>query len=185
MNGFSLISVMVSIVIIGILATMAKPSVDAIFARARMGEVKNNLLVSRKMQQNRVLNSPGTVYESYDPIGYLGGGSHDCTNTTETFLVGSCESLRYNYSANVNGKHFEIVAHAPSDQANKYIISGCTGAGSSVYNHNSGDVWAITDGGNPQHCRNILEFCPTAGSLIPPQGNPRPCAVGGIAYFSC
>ena len=159
-DGLSLISVMVSIVIVGILAVMAKPSVDSIYARARMAEAKNNLLTARKLQQNRVLNLPGTVYESYDPIGYLGGGSHNCTNQAETFRVGDCKSLRYNYSANVNGRFFEIVAHAPSDKDNKYIMAGCTGAGSSIYNHNSGDVWAITNSGNPQHCRDILEFCP-------------------------
>ena len=42
-QAFSLINVMVAMTIIGILAVMAKPSVDAIYTRARMAEARSNL----------------------------------------------------------------------------------------------------------------------------------------------
>lgn len=162
--GFTLMSVVVSVALIGILALIAKPSVDSIFARARMGEAKTNLEIIRLSQEALVLSMAGTnasKYEQFDEMGYLGSGNHDCSANPETFRVGNCRSLRYNYQSNVNGKYFEVIAHAPSDRAKQYLMAGCAGAGASVYGETTGDVWAISNGGNPEHCRNILDYCPT------------------------
>ena len=167
-NGFSLISVMVAIVILGILAVMAKPTVDSIYARARMAEAKNNLEFIKRSQEQRYL-----THKSYEPfpasgtggsgIGYIGNGNHNCPSPSpHTFVPGACESLRYNYRAKVRPGIFEVEAVAPSDKEKYYIYAGCDGAGTSIYNKNKGDVWIIRNHSNPIHCRDILDFCPSA-----------------------
>ena len=169
-NGFSLISVMVAIVILGILAVMGKPAVDSIYARARMAEAKNNLEFIKRSQEQQYLTHKS--YEQFPTsgtaaIGYIGGGSHNCPNPSpRTFVPGACESLRYNYRARVRPGIFEVEAVAPSDKEKYYIYAGCDGAGTSIYNKNKGDVWIIRNHSNPIHCRDILDFCPSAAGKV-------------------
>ena len=171
-QAFSLISVMVAIVIIGIMAVMAKPSVDAIYTRARMAEARSNLEFIKRSQGQWFLSTGSGAYEEFPPltplprrgIGYIGGGSYNCPTTFPvTFAPGACKSLRYNYVSDPYsaGSMLEVVAFAPSDMGRHYVYAGCNGAGSTIHGHSQGDVWAIRNQSQPQHCRNILAFCPS------------------------
>ena len=139
-----------------------------------MGEVKSNLFAFKTAQAVHMQNN-GVVY-GFSQFGYTGGGNFKCSNTD---MPGArfgwnplgCESLRYNYESRVqNGSGgklpgFEVVAQAPSDQGRQYLYVGCDGAGADFYGFTSGDVWRLRQGGNAEHCRNILDFCPShAGS---------------------
>ena len=118
-------SVMVSLTLVGILAVLAKPAVDSTFARARMAEAKTNLTLIRRSQEVWVYdttnNNAGT-YEQFSAIGYTGNGNYSSSCNANTFAPLGCNSLRYNYISTVNGKNFQVVAHAPSDKSKQYLF---------------------------------------------------------------
>ena len=172
-KGFTLMGMAVTVATIGILAVMARPAIETMYARGRQGEVKTNLHEIKVVQTTHVLNNGG-VY-GFDQFGYTGGGNYKCSASDmpgETFGWNplGCNSLRYNYESRVqpagSGKlaGYELVAHAPADQGEQYLYIGCNGAGSSIYGQASGDVWRLRMGGNPEVCRSIMDFCPDVSS---------------------
>ena len=175
-NGFTLMGMAVTVATIGILAVMAKPAVEATYARARQAEAKT-ILAEIKAVQTAHIRVSDDVF-GFDKFGYIGGGQYKCTasdlpDANFGWRPTACETLRYNYTALVarppagseggsglSISPYEIVAHAPGDQGSQYIWVGCNGDGMSIYGHSSGDVWRLRMGGNPEMCRNIRDFCP-------------------------
>ena len=180
-NGFTLMGMAVTVATIGILAVMARPAVETMYARARRAEVKANLHEIKAVQTAHI-RANGMVYE-FDKFGYMGSGVYKCAvadlpGSVFGWTPAGCRSLRYNYetiagvpqaSAVSSGtplsrNTYEVIAHAPGDQGAQYIYVGCNGAGSSIYGQSSGDVWRLRMGGIPEVCRNILDFCPNVSS---------------------
>ena len=176
MNGFSLPSVIMGITLTGVLAGLAKPSVDAFLARMAQKEARNTLLELQAAQRTHMIND-GSLY-AFDKFGYVGAGSYNCDGSASPTDGGfgyrplGCKSMNYSYEAWVNpvgysgsgsatdnlGDSYEIIAHAPSDVTNR-IYFGCDGKGSSVYGYDTGDVWRIRTGSPPELCRDVVLAC--------------------------
>ena len=182
-QGITLMGVVVSIAIIGIMANMAMPSLDTLTARARQKEAKRALLDIQAAQLHHLYQQPARFF-TFDRFGYMGGGSYNCdgsalpkftkSGSASDFVFSGhgCKGMKYSYQAFAKqqgsgaagaattdrASDYIVVAHAPSDADNR-IMFGCEGKGSSVLGYDSGDVWIVRKDTPPQLCRDVVNAC--------------------------
>ena len=182
-QGITLMGVLVSIAIMGIMASLAMPSLDTLTARARQKEAKRALLDIQAAQLHHLYQQPARFF-TFDRFGYMGGGSYNCdgsalpkftksgSGSDFVFSGNGCKGMRYSYQAfakqqgsggtgaaqSDRATDYIVIAHAPSDEGNR-IMFGCEGAGSAVLGYATGDVWMVRKDTPPQLCRDVVNAC--------------------------
>ena len=90
-KGFTLMGMAVTVATLGILAVMARPAIETMFARARQAEVKSNLHEIKAVQTAHI-RVRGAVF-GFDKFGYMGGGVYKCGASDmpgEAFWMDTC-----------------------------------------------------------------------------------------------
>ena len=177
--AFSLVELMVTVGIVGIIATLATPRYKSFIASARRGEAKAQLHTIHTLQET--YRAEHGTYHSGLVIGYFKEGRKvRCEDDDNTgvemdnrlgFRPKNCDKLRYGYTTSGgDGRAF-----APSDAHQRWVYPDCNGCGDPECGEDQGDLIAIYAArGNPTVCRNITKYCPRDGvcattpPIIPP-----------------
>jgi len=164
-KGFTLVELMVTVAIIGLLAALAVPKFKRFSVKARQAEPKAFFTTIHALQE--VYHGENATY--WIDHGLLGGKLtqalipaiyEDCTGINEIgFRIppSQCDKVRYHYRVEVKGTGYEIVAVAPGflepvmfvNSANPGIYPGCT--------HN--DVQRFDHDRVFTHSTNVLDLC--------------------------
>ena len=152
MKGFSLIELLTSVAIVGILYTLVSPSLKSSVAKARRAEAKTILnhidTLQRAYKEDNGYYYAITKSKSKDlnelhrygqPTTVLTGVTVDCHPNGLYFKVENCNKLRYQYYLTNTSNHvYEAKAVAPHRSGMPTIYPNCT------LTSGSGDVWTAT-----------------------------------------
>jgi type IV pilus assembly protein PilE len=95
-NGFTLIELMITVVIIGILAAIAVPSYSAYVIRSSRAAAQTQLLAMAALQEKIYLNSNSYAYSVTNPYNGTSGASNGLGKTS-----GKSDDNKYTFSLDI------------------------------------------------------------------------------------